>query len=154
MPYANDSPGREDPLLGFNFALDLSGAIQGYFTEVSGIGSENEVIDHKVVTKKGVEVIQRIPGRLKWGDIVLKRGITSNMDLWDWRKQVEDGKVTDARKNGSIVMFDQSSKEVARWNFVNAWPSKISGPAPKADSNEIGIEELTIVHEHIERAKK
>jgi phage tail-like protein len=153
MPYANDAPGREDPLLGFNFALDVGGSIKGYFTEVAGVGSENEVVEHKVVSEKGVEVILRIPGRLKWGDITLKRGITSSMDLWDWRKKVEDGKVKDARKNGSIVMFDRELKEAARWNFVNAWPSKISGPSPKADSNEIGVEELTIVHEHITRVK-
>ncbi len=44
-------------------------------------------------------------------------------------------------------------KEAARWNFINAWPSKISGPAPKSDGNEIGVEELTIVHEFIERVK-
>jgi phage tail-like protein len=153
MPYANDAPGREDPLLGFNFALDVGGAIKGYFTEVGGIGSESEVVEQKVVSEKGVEVVLRIPGRLKWGDITLKRGITSNMDLWDWRQKVEDGKVKDARKNGSVVMFDRELKEAARWNFVNAWPSKISGPSPKADSNEIGVEELTLVHEHISRVK-
>jgi phage tail-like protein len=55
--------------------------------------------------------------------------------------------------NGSIVMYDQSLKEMARWNFLSGWPSKISGPTPKADSNEIGIEELTIVHEYIKREK-
>jgi phage tail-like protein len=75
------------------------------------------------------------------------------MDLWDWRQLVEDGKVKDARKNGSIVMYDRELKEAARWNFSNAWPSKISGPAPKADGNEIGVEELTIVHEFIKRVK-
>lgn len=153
MPTANEAPGREDPLLGFNFALDVGGAIKGYFTEVAGIGSENEVIEQKVVNEKGIEIVLRIPGRLKWGDITLKRGITSSMDLWDWRKKVEDGKVKDARKNGSVVMFDRELKEAARWNFVNAWPSKISGPSPKADSNEIGVEELTIVHENITRVK-
>jgi phage tail-like protein len=71
--------------------------------------------------------------------------------MWDWRKQVEDGQVNEARMNGSIVMYDQTLTETARWNFNNAWPSKISGPAPKADSNEIGVEELTLVHEYITR---
>lgn len=153
MPYANDAAGREDPLLGFNFAIDVGGTIKGYFTEVSGIGSESEIVEQKVVNDKGVEVVLKIPGRLKWGDITLKRGITSNMDLWDWRQLVEDGKVKEARKNGSIVMYDRELKETARWNFTNAWPSKISGPAPKADGNEIGIEEITIVHEFIKRVK-
>jgi phage tail-like protein len=153
MPYANDAAGREDPLLGFNFAIDVGGTISGYFTEVGGLGSENEIVEQKVVNDKGVEVILKIPGRLKWGDITLKRGITSSMDLWDWRKQVEDGQISAARKNGSIIMYDRELKEAARWNFINAWPSKISGPAPKSDGNEIGIEELTIVHEFIERVK-
>jgi len=154
MPVSNESAGREDPLLGFCFSLEVGGAVKGYFTEVSGIGSESEVIDHKVVTDKGVEIVEKLAGRLKWGDIVLKRGITSNMDIWDWRKMVEDGKLKDARRQGSVVMYDRELKEAARWIFVNAWPSKVTGPAPKADSNEIGVEELTIVHEHIERVKK
>jgi len=144
---------REDPLLGFSFMLDLSGSVAGYFSECSGIGSENEVTEQKVVNKEGVQVVFKIPGRLKWGDITLKRGVTSDMQIWDWRKQVEDGQVGQARKNGSIVMFDTSLKEVARWNFVNGWPSKVSGPQPKADGNDISLEELTIVHEYISRAK-
>ncbi len=153
MPYANEASGREDPLLGFNFAIDVGGAVKGYFTEVGGLGSENEIVEQKVVNDKGVEVILKIPGRLKWGDITLKRGITPNMDLWNWRKQVEDGQVKEARKNGSIVMYDRELKEAARWNFINAWPSKISGPTPKSDGNEIGVEEMTIVHEFIQRVK-
>ena len=104
-----------------------------------------------MINEKGVEVVLKIPGRLKWGDITLKQGLTSDLGLWNWRKQVEDGKVKDARTNGSIVMYDQELKEAARWNFLNAWPSKISGPTPKTDSNEIGVEELTLVHEYITR---
>ena len=152
MPAVVDT-GREDPLVGFNFAIDVGGRIKGYFTEVSGLGSEHEIVEHRVVNEKGHEVILKVPGRLKWGDIVLKRGITSNLDLWNWRKQVEDGGVDKARANGSIVMYDQAGKEQARWNFNQGWPSKISGPNPKSDSNEIGIEELTIVHEYIKREK-
>jgi phage tail-like protein len=151
MPGAVDTS-REDPLIGFHFALDVQGEIAGYFTEVSGIGSETEVIEQKVVNEKGVETVLKIPGRLKWGDITLKRGITSNLDLWKWRKMVEDGKVKDARRNGSIIMYDQELKEQARWNFLQAWPSKISGPTPKAEGNEISLEELTLVHEYITRA--
>jgi phage tail-like protein len=152
MPAVVDT-GRSDPLVGFHFALELQKQIAGYFTECGGIGSEHQVIEHKVIAEKGQEVVFKLPGRLKWGDITLKRGVTENMDLWNWRKQIEDGKVDGARKNGSIIMYNQELKEVARWNFKNAWPSKISGPAPKADSNDISLEELTITHEHIERVK-
>lgn len=152
MPTSIDS-GREDPLVAFHFALEVQGTVSGYFTEVSGIGSENEVQEMKVVNEKGIQVVLKVPGRLKWGDITLKRGITSDMQLWEWRKMVEDGDVKSARKNGSIVMFNQALEEKARWEFQNAWPSKITGPAPKSDSNDLGVEEITIVHEYIARIK-
>ena len=143
----------EDPVVGFHFTLDFGGKVVGFFTECSGIGSENEVIEHKVV-QDGKEIVMKIAGRLKWENIVLKRGITSSMDIWDWRKDVVDGNLEKARRNGSIMMKDsQANKTVAQWDFQRAWPVKVTGPQPKADSNEIGIEELTITHEYITRVK-
>jgi phage tail-like protein len=75
------------------------------------------------------------------------------MDIWKWRKEVEDGNVDKSRHDGSIIMFDQTLKEVARWNFERGWPVKVTGPQVKSDSNEIGVEELTIAHELIRRVK-
>ncbi len=144
---AKESGRESDPLVAFNFALELQGTVTGYFTECGGIGSENEVVEHKVVNDKGQEIVQKIPGRLKWQDVTLKRGITDNMQIWDWRSLVEKGDMSGARKTCSIIMFDRNYKEIARWNFENAWPSKVTGPNVKADSNEFGIEEITLVHE-------
>lgn len=140
-----------DPLVAFNFGVEVSGVLTGYFTEAAGLGSESEVVEHKIVGHGDKEAVRKIPGRLKWGDITLKRGITANMDMWDWRKMVEEGKVATARKDGSIVMYDQAGVEVARWNFTAGWPSKVNGPSVKSDGNEVGVEELTIVHEGIKR---
>lgn len=98
---------REDPLVGFHFGIEIQGVVSGYFTECSGLGSEQEIIEHKVITESGQEVVMKLPGRLKWENITLKRGITSTMDIWNWRKQVEDGNVDAARHNGSVVMYDQ-----------------------------------------------
>lgn len=142
---------REDPLVGFHFSVEIQGQVTGYFTEVSGMGSENEIAEHKVVNEKGVEVVLKIPGRLKWNDITLKRGVTSDMQIWDWRKKVEEGDVESARSDGSVTMLDQKLTPKARWEFKNAWPSKVSGPQAKSDGNELAIEELTIVTEYIER---
>ena len=145
--------GREsDPLIGFNFRLEIEGKLAGYFTEASGVGSEHEIVEHKAVDDSGHEIVQKIPGRLKWENVTLKRGITDAMDIWDWRKLVEDGKMGDARTNCSIIMMDRNYEDVARWDFVNAWPSKVSGPSVKSDSNEFGVEEVTLVHEGMVRA--
>jgi len=143
----------EDPLLGFNFMLELEGALAGYFTECSGVGSEHEIVEHKVVDKQGHEVIRKIPGRLKWQDISLKRGITSDLKIWEWRDMLVQGKAGSARKNITITMLSRDYQPVAVWHFANAWPSKVSGPSLKSDSNEFGVEELTIVHEGMYREK-
>lgn len=149
MPESRDT----DPLVGFHFKIDVGDTISGFFTEVSGLGSETDVVDHKVMTQTGQEIVQKIPGRLKWGDVTLKRGITANLDFWNWRKLVEDGDIKNARKNGSIYMMDQSLKIVAQWDFTNAWPSKVTGPSLQADTNSFGVEEITLVHEGIVRKK-
>lgn len=152
-PYISDhdSPTTEDPLLGFNFMLELEGALVGYFQECSGIGSEHEVTEHKVVDESGHEITRKIPGRLKWGDVTLKRGITSNLDLWEWRDQVVNGDVKGARKNCTVTMMDRAYSPVAVWHFTAAWPSKVNGPSLKSDDNSIGVEEVTLVHEGMYR---
>jgi phage tail-like protein len=152
-PYLSDRSDAltEDPLLGFNFMLEFEGVMAGYFTECSGIGSEHEVTDHKVVDKQGHEITRKIPGRLKWGDVTLKRGITSDMAIWEWRDTIVKGDLGSARKNITITMLDRTYAPVAIWNFANAWPSKVNGPSLKSDGNDIGVEELTIVHEGMYR---
>jgi phage tail-like protein len=130
--------------------VEVQGSVAGTFREASGLGSETELVEAKEADK-GKLVYMKIPGALKWENISLKRGITDSMDIWNWRKQVEQGDVEGARKNGSIIMYDQTNMEIARWNFNNGWPRKVSGPTFNAQTNEIGIEELEIVHEGIIR---
>ena len=148
-----DGQGPTDPYLSPWFAIEFQGKVTGAFRECSGLGSSNEVILHKASNEKGQIVIKKIPGNLTINDITLRQGITDDMDMWNWRKQVEDGKVNEARKNGSVVLYSHDGKEIARWNFVNAWPSKISGPNVNAGTNEVAIEELQLTHEGYKRVK-
>jgi len=150
----SQDPVSGDPLVGAHFMVEVSHSeftVQGYFLEVGGLGSETEVTEHKVMGENNSDMIRKIPGRSKWNDITLKRGMTGNMDFYNWRKIVEDGNVADARANMTISMLDQTGGLVAQWTVVDAWPTKVSGPSLKSDSNDIGVEELTIVHEGIER---
>jgi phage tail-like protein len=154
-PYvsARSSAATSDPLLGFLFRLDLGGKAAGYFTECSGLGSEHEVSESKVVGPDGKEMVMKQPGRLKWGDLTLKRGVTGDLKLWDWRDKIVQGKVKDARINASVILCNRQYEPVAQWDLINAWPSKITGPSLKADGNEIAVEEIVIVHEGLSRAK-
>jgi phage tail-like protein len=140
-----------DPLVSAFFTIDFGGSVKGSFRECTGLGSENEVVEYKASGDKGKFVMKKVPGRMKWNNITLKRGITNAMDMWDWRKQIEEGKVDTARKNGSIIMYNQDHVAIARWDFVQAWPNKLTGPTANATNNEVGIEELEITHEGYKR---
>ena len=151
LPTVMESGTESDPLLGFNFLLEIEGRVAGYFTECAGIGSEHEIVEHKVVDNSGHEIVRKIPGRMKWTDITLKRGITDAMDIWDWRDQVVGGDMNSARTNATITMLSRDYNPVAVWHLQNAWPSKVTGPVMKSESNDIGVEELVIVHEGMYR---
>ena len=141
-------PDREDPLVAFKFGLEIEGKLSGFFTTVSGVGSESEVVEHKITNPDtGETIIQKIPGRLTWTEVTLKRGVTSNIDVWAWRQSVVEGKIDDARTNCSIIAYNQANEEIARWNFENAWPSKVTGPEMDAGSQDYMVEEIVIVHE-------
>ncbi len=148
-----DEAGQKDAFLGAWFGIEFQGIVTGAFRECAGLGSENAVVEDKASGPDGKPIVKKVPGNLKWGDITLKRGITDDMDMWKWRALVEQGKVADARKNGAIVLFSLDGKAIARWEFVNAWPSKISGPSVNATGDEVAIEELTIVHEGYKRTQ-
>src|SRR5262245_34658671 len=72
-------------------AVVIDGSIIGYFSECSGMGSENEIIENIVHTPQ--EIIQKIPGRLKLQNITCRRPLGTNSSLWKWRGFVEQGNV-------------------------------------------------------------
>jgi len=146
-------PGKKDQLASYTFMLEVDGIAEATFREASGLDSETQVIESKETGNKGQTVIKKLPGSLKWGDITLKRGFTDDMKLQEWRNKVVDGKLTDMRKNGSIVVYDYENVEVLRLNFTNGWISKLAGPSLNATGNDVAIESITIVHEGLKRIK-
>lgn len=150
---AYDNQRESDPLISYQFQLDVSGKITGFFQDVSGIGSETTVVSQDATDINGNPIVQKLPGRLVWTDVTLSRGITASTEIWEWRKEVEEGKMNDARRNCSITLMDASNNPAARWDFVNAWPSKVTGPEIKAGSNDFAIEQVTLVHEGMERVE-
>jgi phage tail-like protein len=94
---------------------------------------------------------RKLVGLMKFSNIVLKRGITQDMDLWKWRKLVMDGKIAEARRNGAIILIDGEGNDAARWEFRDAWPVKLSGPSLNATGNDVAIETLELVHEGLDR---
>ena len=140
-----------DLLTTFSFHVELDQVDIGAFKEASGVESETEIIEYKEATKDGKMLIRKVPGAMKWSDITLKKRIDDSQDLWEWRHLVEDGDIDGARRNGSIVLYDSTHSEVARWNFEAGWPSKWKGADLNAGEDQIAVEEITITHEGLTR---
>jgi phage tail-like protein len=117
---------RSTPLQTSSFALSAPGVGAGtaFFKEVTGLTSESDVVEYREGGAQ--QTTRKIPGANKWGNITLKRGLTSDVSLWTWRKLVEDGQFEQARKNCTIILQNASGQPVAQWTLVNAWPSKVS----------------------------
>jgi phage tail-like protein len=136
--------------LGSQFGLEIDGVELARFTGISGLGYESEVVTFQDTLADGKIVTRKRPGRISFPDIVLKRGLSADNALVDWYQTVVNGAVE--RKSGSIVIYDQTSTEIGRWNFENAWISKWSASDLDAGTDDIMIEEITIAHEYMERA--
>jgi phage tail-like protein len=133
-----------DPFRNCNFLVELDGITQGNFQECSGISGSIEVIEYREGGNN--TTVRKLPGKTTYEDIVLKWGKTSSPELWSWWKRLNDGAME--RKNGSIVIYDRDAKtEVARYNFIRAWPNKYEGPSLDAKGSDVAIETLTLSHE-------
>ncbi len=138
--------GRVDPYRKFNFIVEIDGIQAAAFAEVSGLESETAVVEYRT----GADAfVRKLPGLTKYSNVVLKRGVTRDADLWNWRKAVIDGNVE--RRNGSIVLLDDDRNAVVRWNFFQGWISKWVGPTLNAKGNEVAIETIEIAHEGLTR---
>jgi phage tail-like protein len=140
---------RLDPYGGYNFRVEWDGIIQAGFKTCAGLDSTQDVVDYREGTDKGLGR-RRLPTLLTSANLTLGRGITDNHELWDWRAEIIQGKGT--RKNLSVILMDDQGREKRRWNLVNCWPSKWTGPSFDATTNEVAIETLEIAHEGISMA--
>jgi phage tail-like protein len=140
---------RIDPYGQFNFLIEIDGVVQGGFSEASGLTTDTNIIEYREGNEQH-GTTRKLPGLIKYNNIVLKRGWTKDKSLWDWRKKVIDGKTQ--RTSGAIVLLDEARNEALRWNFREGWPSKWEGPALNAKTSEVAIESLEIAHEGLELA--
>jgi phage tail-like protein len=142
-----------DALASYHFSVEIDNTEIAQFSELSGITSEIDVIDLKENGFDGKPLIKKLPGSRKPPTITLKRAKSASMDLWNWHYAMYQGKVSEARRNGSVVLYDFEFGEVARYNFTNGWVSKIEMGAAKAGANEVLTESCTIVCEELMRVK-
>lgn len=161
MPAGFDMVAAE-PLISSAFFLELDGTEVGALQEVNGLDLEVDVVELKALGKNGVQMAEKTVGQSKKvSELTMKRIATRDNgsdDIWKWFSTIQKEGVGDAsrkknRKNGSVVVYGTDNKEVSRWNFENAFVSKVSTSGMSATTNDPVTETITLQCENLQRKK-
>lgn len=134
-----------DVIGAYRFVVELDGLLVAGFSDVSGLESQTEFEEIREGGNNGF--VHRLPKGTRHPPIMLRRGLSSSQELWNWYASAAQGTVT--RKSGSIILYKQNGSELCRWNFFDAYPSKWSGPALNAASSDVALESVELVHNGI-----
>ena len=129
------------------FELKLTPISQpvGYYTEVTGLTAEIEVMTYNEGGRN--DMIHKLPTRMKHPNLVLKRGVTAVKDLQQWTL---DSFMGPSRKEVTLTMYNEGLQKLRTWSFKNAYPVKWTGPNFNAAQSAIATESIEIVHDGIQ----
>jgi len=142
---------QQNPYKNYRFLLEIDGLVQAGFKEVTIPDSSQDPIEYREGTDQ--PTVRKLPGLIKYGNISLKVGLTDSMELYNWRKLVEEGKTDEYYKNMAIILIDEQGESKSRWEFSKAWPTKYDAPDLNATDNNIAIESIDVAHEGMKRIK-
>ena len=131
------------------FRVEVDGVEIGNFQEISGLEASIETED---ITEGGVNgFTHKLPGRMTWPNITLKRGFTNNDALFEWLSEASGSGFTKkgnklARKTAAIILLDGKGNQVKKWSFVDVIPVRWGGPTFAASGAEALVEELEMAH--------
>ncbi|KAF5420316.1 MAG: virus tail tube protein gp19 [Candidatus Methanocomedens sp.] len=142
---------RKDPYRNFKFRVEIEGIQVAGFADATIPDSTTKSVDYREGTDLPHQ--RKLSGLTEYASITLKKGITDSMDLYNWKKQVEDAGAIKARKSISLILVDEEGNDKAQWNILEAWPTKYDPSDFSAKANDVVIETLEIVHEGVTRTK-
>lgn len=132
------------PLQGFHFIVDWGGS-QAAFMEVTGLSVDVDMVEYNVGTNPNYTSF-KIPGRKVFENITLKRGTFSgdNEAYGWWNSTLKD---KPERRDITISLLDETHAPIVVWRLIKAWVKKLDMADLKADSSEVVVETMEIVHE-------
>jgi len=132
-----------------SFIFEVDGQQIGMFKEVSGLRAEITV---ETLEEGGQNnFVHKLPGRLSWPNLVMRRGVTNTDTLFAWLLKASGdgfegaGKKVE-RTTVAVTLVDGVGKRVQAWELVEAFPVRWEGPQLAADANAVAMEELEIAH--------
>ena len=132
----------------YRFGIEIESLTEATFSECTGLQVEFEIFEWE---EGGLnEYRHRLPGRAKYTNLVLKRGIASEK-LWQWCDKVLHGNVE--RCDLSIMLYGYDQLPEMRWNITGAFPVKWVGPSFKSGATDAAMETLELAHHGFSRVK-
>jgi len=136
-----------DHIGAFNFRIEIEGVTEGPATHVGGLTAKTDVVPFK----DGADgIVRQRPGRSRCDNLVIRRGYANSDELFNWYEATRNGVVE--RKSGSIILMgDDASTEITRFNFFEGWPCRWSLLPLDAEEGTTLLEEIEIAVERIEK---
>ena len=139
-----------DPGTQFRFVVTIDGKQIGDFTALEGLSAEYNVMPYSEGGQNDYE--HRLPGQLKYSTIKLSRALDTKSardggGLATWFTGLgEQGSRKSATRTAAITAFDIDGEQIARWNLLDAYPFRWTGPSFSADGNSVAKETLELAH--------
>ncbi|RKP55963.1 phage tail protein [Pararobbsia silviterrae] len=132
------------PIPTYRFVVSLGGEDIA-FNNVSGLNINYDTIEYR----DGVGHWFKMPGQRQLVNITLRKGVfPGESALYDWINSTSLNQVE--KKDITISLTDDAGTTLLlTWNVSNAFPTGLTLPALDATSNEIAIEELTLMADRI-----
>ena len=138
-----------DPPFVGKFTFEIDSTTIGAFTEVSGLSVQLDVEELAEGGQNGYT--HKLLGRMKWPNLVFKRGLTDTDALFAWVMTASGEGLTRSGnqvkpRNGRISVLDAAGRPMRTWTILAAKPVKWTGPRLAASSRDLAIEELEVCH--------
>ena len=139
--------GGKDELLALKFWVEVDGVLVAGFTECSGLQAEVVVEEYE---EGGLNThVHKLPGRVRFNNVTLRAGVANAIDLWKWFNEVGTGQVSGwgQRKHLSIVLYNSWGDEMVRWNLMDAYPVRWTGPDLTSEGGgTVAVQALELAH--------
>lgn len=140
------------PFSAFNFSVEITPdgssapLCSAQFSECDGLEMTMDVKTIREGGNNGVQI--RLAGPAGYGQLTLKRGLTSSFELWQWFERVlGEPKV---RASAQVVLYaPDGTTQRAVWSLDRCIPLKLKAPALNAKDGIVAIEEMQLGYESL-----
>jgi phage tail-like protein len=146
------------PFTAFNFSVEINVPFMGpnlcnaAFSDCDGL---EMTMDVKTIREGGNNTQQiRMVGAVSYGQLTLKRGMTSSFDLWDWFDAQQHANPQQLRRDlrgdvDVVVLAADHSTELVRFILKKCLITKLKAPVLNAKDGVVAIEEMQLSYESL-----